>query len=152
MEEKKSTKMELVIALNENIVIQRDVSIFNFDNKAKNSIECLEFMDNFKDFVMTHLARKSSDYMIEYRNEIINSDKFLYNYDNDGEECFNIYLKKNGVTVSHRQFSAKLFPAVVRYNLDVRPFMKSVKEDIIDIFTYNKKRELTYDYLGYSTI
>jgi hypothetical protein len=109
-------------------------------------------MDSLKDFVMTHLARKSSDYMTEYRNEIINSDKFLYNYDNEGEEYFNIYLKKNGVTVSHRQFSAKLFPAVVRYNLDVRPFMKSVKEDIIDIFTYNKKRELTYDYLGYSLI
>lgn len=148
----KSNKMELLIKLNENIVIQRDLMISSYDKNAKNSIEFLEFMDYLKELVMTHLARKSSDYMVDYRSEIINDEKFLYNYDTDEDETFHIYLNKDGETLAYREIPAKIFPAYIRYRLDIRPFIKSIKEEISYLFTNNKKKNLTYEYLGYPTI
>lgn len=151
-EKKSSSKMELLITLNKNIIIQRDMNISSFDLEAKNSLEFLYFMDNLKEFIMTHLSRKSSDYMIEYKDEIVNNPKFMYAYDTEEDEIFNIYIKRDGAIIAHREIQAKLFPAVVRYRLDIRPFIKSIKDELSYIFTKSKRKELTYDYLGYSLI
>lgn len=148
----KINKMELLIKLNDNIVIQRDWGITNYDNKAKNSIEFLEFMDYLKEYIINYLARKSSDYMVEYKKEIVNSEKFLYEYDTNEDETFYIYIKKDDEVIAFREIPAKLFPAYVRYKLDVRPFISSIKEELTYFFTTNKKKSLTYEYLGYPTI
>lgn len=148
----KINKMELLIKLNDNIVIQRDWNISNYDTKAKNSIEFLEFMDYLKEYIVTYLARKSSDYMVEYKKEIVNNEKFLYEYDTNEDETFYIYIKKDDEVIACREIPAKIFPAYVRYKLDVRPFISSIKEELTYFFTTNKKKSLTYEYLGYPTI
>lgn len=146
------TNIEFLIMLNDNIVIQRDWTISNYNKQAKNSIEFLELMDDLKENMIKYLSRRSSDYMVEYRKEIINDEKFLNIHDSDEDELFHIYIKKDGNEIAHRSFSAKMFPAVIRYRLDVRPFMDSIRDELFEVLKYKKNKELTYEYLGYSTI
>jgi hypothetical protein len=47
----------------------------------------------------------------------------------------------------HREFNAKIYPPKVRYTVDLRPKVKEIMKNLVEIFS---SKNLTYTYLNYN--
>ena len=148
MKEMDSTKMEFLLTLNDNIVVQRFFNVRGFNPKAKNSIDLYEYIKALKEELQYYLKMKTVVYMMDNRDSISYDPKVMDTSFTDGPEIFNLFVKVGEQTICHRQFDGKLFPPKVRYTVDVRPFLKDVLRDLTDIFSNN---QLSYQYLDFET-
>jgi hypothetical protein len=146
MKEMDSTKMEFLLTLNDNIVVQRFFNVRGFNPKAKNSVDLYEYIKALKEELQYYLKMKTVVYMMDNRDAISHDPKIMDTSFTDGPEIFNLFVKVGEQTICHRQFDGKLFPPKVRYTVDVRPFLKDVLRDLTDIFSNNK---LSYQYLDF---
>jgi hypothetical protein len=146
MKEQDSTKMEFLLTLNDNIVVQRFFNVKGYNPKAKNSIELYEFVSRIKNELQYHLKMKTVIYMMDNIDAIINDPSVMNTSYTEGPEVFNIYVKVGDTTICHRIFDGKFFPPKVRYTVDVRPFLKEILHELTDIFSTTK---LTYEYLEF---
>ncbi len=146
MKEQDSTKMEFLLTLNDNIVVQRFFNVRGYNPKAKNSMELYEFVSHIKDELQYHLKMKTVVYMMDNRDSITNDPSVMNTSYTEGPEVFNIYVKVGDTTICHRIFDGKFFPPKVRYTVDVRPFLKEILRELTDIFSTTK---LTYQYLEF---
>ena len=146
MKEQDSTKMEFLLTLNDNIVVQRFFNVRGYNPKAKNSMELYELVSSIKDELQYHLKMKTVIYMMDNRDAITNDPSVMNTSYTEGPEVFNIYVKVGDTTICHRVFDGKFFPPKVRYTVDVRPFLKDILRELTDIFSTTK---LTYQYLEF---
>ena len=146
MKEQDSTKMEFLLTLNDNIVVQRFFKVRGYNPNAKNSLELHYFIKQLREELMYHLKMKTVIYMIDNKEAIVNDPSIMDTSYTDGPEEFNLYVKIGEQTICHRNFDGKLFPPKVRYTVDVRPFLKDVLRDLTDIFSAQK---LSFDYMGF---
>jgi len=146
MKEMDSTKMEFLLTLNDNIVVQRFFNVRGYNHKAKNSLELYEFMKALNDELHYYLKMKTVIYMMDNRDAIEHDASIMETSFTDGPEIFNLFVKVGDTTICHRIFDGKMYPPKVRYTVDVRPFLKDVLRELTDIFSNNK---LTYKYLEF---
>jgi hypothetical protein len=146
MKEMDSTKMEFLLTLNDNIVVQRFFNVRNYNPKAKNSLELYEFMKALSEELHYYLKMKTVVYMMDNRDSIEHDASIMNTSFTDGAEVFNLFVKVGEQTICHRVFDGKRYPPKVRYTVDVRPFLKDVLRELTDIFSNNK---LTYQYLEF---
>jgi hypothetical protein len=144
MKEQESTKMEFLLTLNENIVVQRFFNVRGYVHKAKNSLELHDFVKALSDELHYYLKMKTVIYMMDNQEAINHDPSIMETSFTEGPENFNIYIKVGDTVLNHRQFDGKLYPPKVRYTVDVRPFLKEVLRELTDIFS---DRKLTYKYL-----
>jgi hypothetical protein len=64
------TKVEFLITLNNNFVVQRFFNVKGFNTNAKNSVELLDYIRTLKTELETKLRNKSVFYMLENRYQI----------------------------------------------------------------------------------
>jgi hypothetical protein len=145
MKEQDSTKMEFLLTLNDNIVVQRFFNVRGYNPKAKNSLELYDYIKALKDELHYYLKMKTVIYMMDNRDAIEHDQTVMNTSFTEGAEVFNIYVRVGEQTICHRQFDGKLYPPKVRYTVDVRPYLKEVLRELTDIFSNSK---LTYQYLG----
>lgn len=143
MKEQEITKMEFLLTLNENIVVQRYFNVKGFNPEAKNSIEFYEFIKDLKDELQYYLKMKTVVYMMDNMEAIIHDPKIMETSFTEGPEVFNMFVKVGDQTICHRIFDGKKFPPKVRYTVDVRPYLKDVLKSLTDIFS---SQELNYQY------
>jgi len=146
MREQDSTKMEFLLTLNENIVVQRFFNVRGYNPKAKNSVDLYDFILNLKDELQHALTMKTVIYMIDNKESIVHDQSIMNTSYTDGPEDFNIYVKLGEQTICHRVFDGKFYPPKVRYTVDVRPLLKEVLRELTDIFSNPK---LSYNYLEF---
>lgn len=146
MREVDSTKLELLITLNDNIVVQRFFNVRGFNPKAKNSLEIYEFVKEIVETLHYDLKMKTVIYMLDNKEAIIHDPAVMETSFTEGPEVFSLVIKNGEQTICHRQFDGKIYPPKVRYTVDVRPYLKDILRELTDIFSNNK---LTYNYLGY---
>lgn len=146
MKEQDSTKMEFLLTLNDNIVVQRFFNVRGFNHKAKNSVELYETVSQIKDQLQYHLKMKTVIYMMDNRDAITHDPSIMNTSYTEGPEVFNLFIKVGDTTICHRVFDGKFFPPKVRYTVDVRPFLKDILRELTDIFSTQK---LTYKYLEF---
>ena len=146
MKEQDSTKIEFLLTLNDNIVVQRFFNVRGYNPKAKNSVDLYDFISQFKRELEYHLKMKTVIYMMDNMNLIINDPSIMETSLTEGSEQFNIYLKIGEQTICHRGIDGKKFPPKVRYTVDVRPFLKNMLKELTDIFSEQK---LSLEYLGF---
>jgi hypothetical protein len=144
MRDQDSVKLEFLMMVNDNIIVQRFFNVREFNNDAKNSLELYELLREFKDDIHSQLSLKTVTYMTDNMYEIINNPNILETSYIDGPEYFNIFIKQNDVTICHRQVDAKVYPPKVRYTVDVRPHLKNLLINLTDIFS---SKNLTKKYL-----
>jgi hypothetical protein len=147
MKDQESVKLEFLMMVNDNIIVQRFFNVREFNDNAKNSIELYDLIYNLKDDVQKQLSLKTVTYMMDNMYEIMNNPAILETSYIDGPEYFNIYIKQNDMTICHRQIDAKIYPPKVRYTVDVRPHLKNLLMNLTDIFS---SKNLTYEYLDIS--
>jgi len=146
MKEQETTKLELLLTLNDNIIVQRFFNVRGYNPKSKDSVDLYELIKDFSEDLQYHLKMKTVSYMIDNQDSIILDESVLETSNTDGPEIFNIYLKNGDVTICHRIFDGKIFPPKVRYTVDVRPFLKDILRDLTDIFSSKK---LNFKYLEF---
>jgi len=144
MKDQESVKLEFLMMVNDNIIVQRFFNVREFNNEAKNSLELYELLRDFKDDIKQQLSLKTVTYMTDNMYEIINNPAILDTSYIDGPEYFNIFIKQNDVTICHRQVDAKVYPPKIRYTVDVRPHLKNLLMNLTDIFS---SKNLTKKYM-----
>jgi hypothetical protein len=146
MREQESTKMEFLLTLNDNIVVQRFFNVRGYNPNAKNSNELYSYVKSLQDELEYYLKMKTVIYMLDYQDSIINDPAVMDTSFTDGPEDFNIFIKLGEQTICHRVFNVKLFPPKVRYTVDVRPIIKDVLKSLTDIFSDKK---LSFNFLDF---
>jgi hypothetical protein len=146
MKEQEITKMEFLLTLNENIVVQRFFNVKGYNPNAKNSLELYEFIRNVKDELQYYLKMKTVVYMMENQELITYDQSVMDTSFTEGPENFNLYVKLGDDILTQRIFDAKLFPPKIRYTVDVRPYLKEILRDLTEIFS---SKNLTYKYLNF---
>lgn len=149
MKEQVATKLEFLMKVNDNIIVQRFFNVRDFNPKAKNSVDLYEYLKDVMESLQYDLKMKSTSYLLDNQYDIINNPTMLETSFIDGPEYFNIFIKQNDVTICQRQFNAKIYPPKIRYTVDVRPHIKSILYELTDIFS---SEDLTYEYLGLPTL
>ena len=148
MKDQETTKMEFLMMVNDNIIVQRFFNVRDFNSKAKNSYELYDFIKDFKETLEREFKMKSVTYLLDNNYEIMNNPEMLNTSFIDGPEFFNIFIKQNDVTICHRQFDAKVYPPKIRYTVDIRPHIKSLLYGLTDIFS---SENLTFEFAGVKT-
>ena len=146
MKEQEITKMEFLLTLNDNIVVQRFFNVRGYNPRAKNSMDLYEFIKSLKEDLQYYLKMKTVVYMMDNMDAIMADPTIMDTSFTDGPEVFNIFVKVGEQTLCHRTFDGKLFPPKVRYTVDVRPFLKEVLKELTDIFS---SENLSYQYLEF---
>ena len=146
-EQNEITKVEFLITLNNNFVVQRFFNVKGFNPKAKNSIELYEEVRSLADDLQQKLRNKTVFYMLENRFQIEEDPSILETSNTEGPERFNIILKVGSETICHRIIDAKLYPPKVRYTLDIRPSIKNILRSLTDILS---DENISTDYMNYS--
>ena len=144
MKQQDLVKVEFLLSVNDNIIVQRFFNVRDYNEKAENSLELYEFIKEFKETFIEYLKEKTFAYMSDNMFEIINNPTILDTSNTDGPEVFNIYIRKDNMTICHRVIDAKMFPPKIRYTVDVRPQLKSLLLGLTDIFS---SKNLTLNYL-----
>ena len=144
MKDQDSVKLEFLMMVNDNIIVQRFFNVREFNSEAKNSLELYELLREFKEDIHTQLSLKTVTYMTDNMYEIINNPTILDTSYTDGPEYFNIFIKQNDMTICHRQVDAKVYPPKIRYTVDVRPHLKNLLMELTDIFS---SKNLTKKYM-----
>ena len=146
MKEQDITKLEFLLTLNDNIVVQRFFNVKGFNPKAKNSVDLYEFMKSVAETLKYDMKMKTVVYMLDNKESIMHDSSVMETSFTDGPEVFNMYIKLGEQTICHRIFDGKMFPPKVRYTVDVRPYLKDLLKGLTDIFSAQK---LYFKYLGY---
>jgi len=141
------TKVEFLITLNNNFVVQRFFNVKGYNDKAKGSIELYDYVKYLSEMLQKKLRNKCMVYMLDNRYQIEEDPGVLDTSNTDGPEVFNIILKVGNETICHRVIDAKVYPPKVRYTLDIRPSIKTILRDLTDILS---EKNLSFNYLNYS--
>lgn len=141
------TKVEFLITLNNNFVVQRFFNVKGYNTNAKNSVELTDYIKDLSNELQTKLRNKTVVYMLENRFQIEEDASILETSNTDGSEIFNIILKIGNETICHRIFDAKVYPPKVRYTLDIRPSIKNILRELTDILS---EKNLSFEMMNYS--
>ncbi len=145
MRDQDQVKMEFLLTLNENIVVQRFFNVRGYNPKARLSVDLYEYMYDVKEVLHNYLRMKTVVYMLDNKEAIEHDPNIMNTSFTDGDENFHIYVKIGDETICHRIFDGKLYPPKVRYTVDVRPYLKDVLSNLTDIFS---KHDLNHEYCG----
>ena len=146
MKEESIIKMEFLLTLNENIVVQRFYNVRNYNPNARRSVDLVYFMRQVEEDLVQDLKMKTVMYMMDNQESIYLDPEVLNTSNTDGPENFHMYVKLGEEKIFHRIFDGKLFPPKVRYTVDVRPSLKNILKGLTDIFS----GEIFYhDYMEY---
>ena len=145
MRDQDQVKMEFLLTLNENIVVQRFFNVRGYNPKARVSTDLYEYMYTVKEVLHNYLRMKTVVYMLDNKDAIAYDANVMNTSFTDGPENFHLYVKIGDETICHRIFDGKLYPPKVRYTVDVRPYLKDVLSNLTDIFS---KHDLNHEYCG----
>ena len=71
MRDQESTKMEFLLTLNDNIVVQRFFNVRGYNPKSKNSLDLYSYIKSLKDDLQYYLKMKTVVYMMDNMNAIM---------------------------------------------------------------------------------
>ncbi len=148
--EKKSenTNITFRVTLNDKIIIERIFTLSKYNPQAKYSLEWTEYMNYLASWMERRLINESSDFMCERSYGIEKNPDFFKT--NKVDEFFDKYVKHKDTVIGHRRIDAQNFPPAIRYSLDIRPYMRDIKEELFDLLS--KQKEFTFEYLGYDLL
>ena len=147
MREQDSTKMEFLLKVNGNIIVQRFFNVRGYLPENNNSIELHEFMEYLIDDFKKSLRVKTATYMLDNQYEIYENPEIMETSITDGPEQFLMEIKNGEKMIYQRYIDAKVYPPKVRYTVDIRPKLKSILTSLTKILSSKKNN---YNYLEYN--
>jgi len=139
MDEKKITKLEFLLSLEDHIICQRFFNVRGYNPTNIRSLDLYELIEDIQLEVQHSLKLKAIDYLLDNYNRYTHTVN-LSEQDRNPQikENFNIYLKINNEIITHRIFPAWIYPAKIRYTVDIRPFVPSFLRELSDVLSAKK--------------
>jgi hypothetical protein len=141
-----TTKMEFIMTLNDNIIVQRFYNVKGYNPKSRRSLDVSYALKEVAELVENNLKIKSLIYMVDNQDQIMTDPEILETSNTEGAEYFNLYVRIGDETICHRIVDAKLYPPKVRYTVDIRPELKTILRGLTDIFS---TENLCFKYMNY---
>ena len=139
------TKFEFLLSLEGHIVCQRFFNVRDHVDQARRSMDLHYYVKNICEDFMEDLKIKSSNYLCENQNYILNSEVVDETATSE-KEHFLLEIKLGDDVFIQRLFPAYLYHPKARYTVDIRPRLKRILSDLTDILS---SEELETSYLGY---
>jgi hypothetical protein len=139
------TKFEFLLSLEGHIVCQRFFNVRDHVDQARRSMDLHYYVKNICEDFMEDLKIKSSNYLCENQNYILNSE-IVDESATTEKEHFLLEIKLGDDVFIQRLFPAYVYHPKARYTVDIRPRLKRILSDLTDILS---SEELETSYLGY---
>ena len=139
------TKFEFLLTLEGNIICQRFFNVKDHVEQARRSMDLHYYVKNICEDISYDLKIKSSNYLCENQNYILNSENVEDSIDGQ-KEHFLLEIKLGEDVFIQRIFPAYYYHPKVRYTVDIRPRLKRILSDLTDILS---SEELETSYLQY---
>ena len=139
------TKFEFLLSLEGHIVCQRFFNVRDHVDQARRSLDLHYYIKNICEDFMEDLKIKSSNYLCENQNYILNTEVVDESAIPE-KEHFLMEIKLGEDVFIQRQFPAYLYHPKARYTVDIRPRLKRILSDLTDILS---SEELETSYLGH---
>ena len=128
------TKFEFLLSLEEHIVCQRFFNVRDHIDQARRSLDLHYYIKNISEDFMEDLKIKSSNYLCENQNYILNMDS-VESDETKEKEHFLMEIKLGDDVFIQRIFPAYYYHPKVRYTVDIRPRLKTILSDLTDILS-----------------
>lgn len=139
------TKFEFLLSLESNIVCQRYFNVRDHVKQSRSSMDLHYYVKNICSQIEEDLKIKSSNYLCENLNYILNSEN-VEDRANEEKEHFLLEIKMGDDVFISRIFPAYTYHPKARYTVDIRPRLKTILSDLTDILSSD---ELEVEYLGH---
>ena len=139
------TKFEFLLSLEGHIVCQRFFNVRDHVDQARRSMDLHYYVKNICEDFMEDLKIKSSNYLCENQNYILNTE-VVDDTATLEKEHFLLEIKLGEDVFIQRLFPAYLYHPKARYTVDIRPRLKRILLDLTDILS---SEELETSYLGH---
>lgn len=138
---KQNKEFEFVLSIGSNIICQRIFFVPDFNPKSLKSMNLYDMMVNIKQIIQNDLKIKDTNHINshEYRdfeNNIENNEYFRIDINMNQYNQFTDRTEK--VCVNSRIFDSGCYHPYTRKNVDVRPFIKNIINDLS--FVLSSKR------------
>ena len=128
------TKFEFLLSLEGHIVCQRFFNVRDHVDQARRSLDLHYYIKNICEDFMEDLKIKSSNYLCENQNYILNMDS-VESDETKEKEHFLMEIKLGDDVFIQRIFPAYYYHPKVRYTVDIRPRLKTILSDLTDILS-----------------
>lgn len=145
MQNQDITKMEFLLTLEKNIVIQRFFNVINYNPESRNSLDLYECVSDICGEISQDLKIKTLDYLNENQHYFFDTNDNAETTENK-EEYFLLRIKLGDKVFISRIFPAHVYHPKVRYAVDIRPKVRKILADLTDVLS---SRSLTKKYLQY---
>lgn len=139
------TKFEFLLTLEGNIICQRYFNVKDHNEQARRSLDLHYYVKNISEEISEDLKIKSSNFLCENQNYILNSEN-VEDSNSDKKEHFLLEIKLGDDVFISRIFPAYYYHPKVRYTVDIRPKLKTILSELTDILS---STELETTYLNY---
>ena len=139
------TKFEFLLSLEGHIVCQRFFNVRDHVDQSRRSMDLHYYIKNICEDFMEDLKIKSSNYLCENQNYILNSEVVDESAIPE-KEHFLMEIKLGDDVFIQRLYPAYLYHPKARYTVDIRPRLKRILSDLTDILS---SEELETSYLGH---
>ena len=139
------TKFEFLLSLDGNIICQRFFNVKDHFEQSRRSMDLHYYVKNICEQIAEDLKIKSSDYLCENMNYILNFEN-VEDSKSEQKEEFLLEIKLGDEVFISRIFPAYYYHPKVRYTVDIRPRLKTILADLTDILSSD---ELETSYLEY---
>jgi len=125
-------KFEFILRINGNIICQRYFAVKNFNQKAVQSYDVMECVNDCVDMINSQLKKKSLEYLWGQYNpyekqleEQINKTPIY-----DKEDIFDFEIRIDERVIGARRFTGNVYPQRVRYSVDIRDLIPKIISQI----------------------
>jgi len=139
------TKFEFLLSLEGHIVCQRFFNVRDHVDQSRRSLDLHYYIKNICEDFMEDLKIKSSNYLCENQNYILNTE-VVDDSAIPEKEHFLMEIKLGEDVFIQRLYPAYLYHPKARYTVDIRPRLKRILSDLTDILS---SEELETSYLGH---
>ena len=128
------TKFEFLLTLEGNIICQRYFNVKDHYDQSRRSLDLHYYVKNICEDISEDLKIKSSNYLCENQNFILNSE-VVEDSNEEKKEHFLLEVKLGDDVFISRIFPAYYYHPKVRYTVDIRPRLKRILSDLTDILS-----------------
>lgn len=141
------TKLEFVLKLNENIVVQRFFNVKEFNSESVRSIEFYDYFKELAEMLQERMKYKTHDYLNDNLFQLMVDPNIIETSNTDDDEYFYLMINYGDQTICQRSWNAKLYPPKIRYTVDIRPEIKNILKNLTDIFS---QKNISREYMNYT--
>jgi hypothetical protein len=137
---------EFLFKINENIIVQRFFTVGNYNPESIYSLELKDAVDDCIGIIQDELKNRTLDFMDEFKYYFADDPNFDRN---DSPDKYLFQVRVNGKIVIERYWDATIYPAKIRYDVNIKRHIARIISIIQSILSM-PSRKLTTKFQHYS--